>query len=152
LVDERVVRLLSSTPLQQLSSESLVFSAISQLAPQLTSIPLFNDRFRFEAKGPSPRFAAGYQERQPIARSHTTYLKREILMPGDIAQNLCDHIRNGRLGPMIKECSSAAVWSIIENPKEDRLVASGLPQKVLASYLWTCYQASILHTDGLVSA
>jgi hypothetical protein len=151
LVDEKVVRLLSSTPLQQLSSESLVFSAIRELAPQLTSIPLFNDRFRFETNGPNHRFAAGYQERQPMARSHTTYVKREIVMPGDIAQNLCDPIRNGRLGPMIKEFSSAAVWSIIENPEEGRIVASGLPQKVIASYLWTCYQASILHTDGLVS-
>jgi|LakMenE18May11ns_1017448.scaffolds.fasta_scaffold9930369_2 hypothetical protein len=151
LVDEKVVRLLCSTPLQHLASESLVFAAMSKMAPQLIPIPLFLDRYRFEAKEEHQRFSTGYQQREPLATTKTTYIKKEILMSGNISNTLCDHIRNGSLRALIKELSTSAIWSIIENPSESLIATSEIPRRTICSYLWTCYQASILHTDGLIS-
>lgn len=149
LLDERVVRLVSSVPLGHLTSERLAFATTVALAPALRSVPLFRDRYRFEKKLPNWRFARGYSARKPVQPAPSTYLKREVVLKADVARPLCEHIRNGALRHELREATSKAVWAYIESPSGDRMKESGVERKTLASYLWTCFQASVLHTEGL---
>jgi hypothetical protein len=149
LLDEKVVRVVNNAPLALLVSESLAFSATCANAPQLRSLGLFRDRYRFEEQKRRLRFMRGYAARAPFEPSPSTYTKQEILRPGSVAEQLCEHIRHGKLRAELREASKDAVWAAIEDPSEERLQGTGLPRKKLSSYLWACFQASVLFTDGL---
>lgn len=148
LLDEKVVRLVAEMPLAWLVSEKLAFDATTALAPTLRSLPLFKERYRFEEARPSLRRLFGYRARQPLQPGPSTHLKRELVMPGDIRPTLCEHIRAGKLKDELREVTLPAVWAMIEDPTRARADAAGAKPKPLASYLWTCYQASVLFTDG----
>jgi hypothetical protein len=70
-------------------------------------------------------------------------------MPGGIRAELCEHIRTGKLRDELRDATLPSVWAMIEEPTRARAEATGVKAKPLASYLWTCYQASVLFTDGL---
>jgi hypothetical protein len=150
LLDEKVVRVVSNAPLSFLVSESLAFSATCANAPQLRRLGLFRDRYRFEEQKRRLRFMRGYHARVPFELGSSTYKKPEIIQPGSVAETLCEHIRHGKLRQELKEASTDVVWAAIEDPSEERLLGTGIPRKKLSSYLWACFQASVLFTDGLV--
>jgi hypothetical protein len=150
LLDEKVVRVLAETPLALLVSEKLAFDATAALAPSLRALPLFKERYRFEQTRPSLRRLFGYRARTPLQPGPTTHLKRELVMPGEIRPTLCEHIRSGKLKDELREVTLPAVWAMIEDPTRARAQASGAKPKPLASYLWTCYQASVLFSEGLL--
>jgi hypothetical protein len=149
LLDEKVVRVVSNTPLHLLVSEELVFATTCALAPQLRRVPLFMARYRFEAKVPSLRHLCGYRSRAPLqpAQGTSGYVKRELIRPGPVARVLCEHIRTGPLREELREATRPAIWRAIERPDKERLDACAVPQRVLSQYLWTCFQASVLFSD-----
>jgi hypothetical protein len=149
LVDEKVVRLVSSGPLRPLVREKLVFAATRAFAPQLANMPLFQARYRFEFKWPSPSFLRGYRARTPVQPAPSSYLRRELRMPGRIAHTLCEHIRQGKLRDELKHATAPAVWSVIEDPSHERVAKIGIERDQLSRYLWQCFQASVLYTEGL---
>jgi len=150
LVDERVVRVVNQAPMSVLTSEELIFRATSSLAPPLREMPLFRERYRFETDDSNPRLKREVQRPEPTQPGPSTYLKREVVLPGRIGHMLCEHIRNGRLRDEIKEASTPAVWQAIENPSREQIEKTNVVRKRFCSYLWTCFQASVLHTDGLL--
>jgi hypothetical protein len=149
LLDEKVVRVVSNAPLQHLVTESLAFSTMCSMAPELRPIGLFKDRFRFEEKKRRLRFMRGYEARTPIDPSPSTYWKRELLQPGAVMQVLCDHIRQGKLREELRAATREGVWAAIEDPSPERVAATGVPRKKLSSHIWACFQASVLFTEGL---
>jgi hypothetical protein len=144
-----VVRVVAEAPLDQLVSERLVFTTTAQFAPSLRTMPLFRERYRFEEQRRSWRSPCGYRAREPVQPGPSTYLKREVVMPGNIRPALCETIREGKLKHELREASLPALWAVIENPSSENIAAAGVDRKRLGSYLWTCYQASVLFTDGL---
>jgi hypothetical protein len=149
LVDEKVVRVLNDAPIEQLVSERLVFDTTTRFAPQLRPVPLFRSRYRFEAERRSWRSPFGYRAREPVQPGVSSYLKPEVRMPGDIRPQLCQAIREGKLRHELREASRPALWAVIDDPSPANVQAAGVDGQRLASYLWTCYQASVLFTDGL---
>lgn len=149
LLDEKVVRIVSSAPLEHLTSERLVFSTMRSMAPQLEPIPLFKERYRFESKKPIRSFARYYADRAPVQPGPSTYLKREVVLPGDVLGTLCEHIRHGKLREELREVTRPEIWSVIEEPNRGRIDQLPVPRRTFASYLWTCFQASVLFTEPL---
>jgi hypothetical protein len=72
-------------------------------------------------------------------------------MGRDRAQELCGHIRDGKLREELRTLLAPGAWAVIAEPTQQSMLASGLTPVILNELLFTCYQASVLYTDGLDS-
>lgn len=111
LLDENMITycdfLANNQSMFSLMSEKLIFAATKLLSPEVLSIPLYNDRYRFEAHGKSdePFFGEGYECREPskiavpkidggtaftlnVKRDDTNNLMREIVLDSELWQSL----------------------------------------------------------------
>jgi hypothetical protein len=164
-VDEKVTRVLSTAPLWHLVSERLLAETTWKFAPKLRQVPLFGPQFEFitERKNAAKRAAAALRAQKPPASTPSPATSpatsshkpkavdtHGVFFPDDArAAEACAHIRTGRLREELRSLTQPAVWAVIEEPTLDRLHASQVMTMRVNEFIWNCYQASVLHTDGI---
>ncbi|HEX6241868.1 MAG TPA: hypothetical protein VFZ61_13260 [Polyangiales bacterium] len=73
------------------------------------------------------------------------YIEPERLM------ELAEHVRTGKLREELRSLMQPSVWAVMEQPSFETMIASGVDSLRLTEFMWACYQASVLHTEGLDS-
>jgi len=161
LVDEKVTRVVSGTPLWQLVSERLLAETTWNFAPALREVPLFGKPYRFirqrhdrallqRAPGAGIQAPPSPPPALEAAVRHASAAAPELpFMSERLAAEACAYIRAGKLREELRAVTQPQVWAVIEEPSQARMRASQLRVVFLNEFIWCCYQASLLHTDGL---
>lgn len=181
LVEEKVTRVVSSAPFWQLTSERLLADTTWELAPALRDAPLIGPPYRFflhrehaaqlkaRAAAPAPAQASELvgSPSEPAApppavvapAAEAASSADPVWLDGGgarymyrhRAQEICAHIRDGKVREELRSLLRPEAWAVIEQPTHETMLTSGLSSVLMTELLFTCYQASVLHTDGLAS-
>jgi hypothetical protein len=179
LVEEKVTRVVSCAPFWHLTSERLLADTTWDVAPMLRDQPLLGPPYRFVVhrqraarakqqaaqspralapasvapEPPPPRVVEPAAPAPAAAPSADRWLdaRGTQFMIRERAQEICAHIRGGKIADELRALLLPAAWAVIAQPTYESMLGSGLSSVLLNELLFTCYQASVLHTDGLDS-
>ncbi len=144
LCDERVVRIASKTDSFSLVSEQLQFGLIARLNRDLARIPLFNDRWRFEAAGASAVDPEGYNAREPVRVGHVPGRPPApwlALGESGLGKKMTAEIRESDFWPYAREFLADSMRKTVES------FGSETVSSPMARMLWRLY-CSTVTLDG----
>lgn len=144
LCDERVVRVASKTDSFSLISERLQFGLIAKLSTPLSRLPLFENRWRFEAQKASDVDPDGYGAREPVMVGHSPSAGAVpwlALGESGLGQVMTAEIRASAFWSSAREFLADEMTTWIDDPTGKPITTP------MAKMLWRVYCAAVIF-DG----
>jgi hypothetical protein len=146
LLDGRYVSVCSGLSMLDRVSEQVAFLAMKRLKRELSYLPVFAGRWRFEATQARPEITDGYEAREPLAPVSAKHGggHAEIWLTEARLGVIKDLVFRSAVTPLLREGTNPEIWSELQS-----LTPAGIgkleERKSKLDFLWRLFGLSVLY-------